>query len=92
MARHFAHPRLQRVYDWFLANDPATDAGLGHCGRYYCAARHNPGGIKLVPQPGSPARAAWAAGIDNRRKAELGIPKSPTAPNFGCVQFKRKDG
>lgn len=66
--RKFKDEKLQSVYDWFRSNQPAPETnnqGAAHnayyIGRYVNQKR--PFGVR-----GSPAYAAWAAGVDDAKQ------------------------
>lgn len=68
--RTFKDGALQTTYDWFLENDPAPETkGGGGAFNAYFVGRYRPNPARPFGVRGSLAYAAWAAGIDNARKA-----------------------
>ena len=75
--RRFKDPSLQEIYRWFLDNDPPPETrGKGGMHNGYYVGRHHPDPDQPWAKRGSPGFAAWAAGIDNARRATK--PDHPT--------------
>lgn len=69
MHRRFKDPILQRVYDHLRATKPENSQAQGSTGNAYWVGRYRTG-TRPFAQPGSPAYAAWCAGVDDARCAE----------------------
>lgn len=77
--RRFRDPKLQEVYRWFLDNDPGPEVrGRGSAGNAYYVGRYHPDPTRPWGKRGSATYAAWAAGIDNARRAAQ--PDHPAPP------------
>lgn len=73
--RKFKDRLLQQFYDWFRDNKPGPELAnkmKGSASNAYWVGRWGPdlGRRRPFAQPGSPAYAAWAAGVDDYREAQ----------------------
>lgn len=95
MTRVFKDPAMQRVYDLFRKDPPSGDrvtiSMRSACGSAYMEGFHYPAKKRQRIVQGTPAYAAWAAGVDNAKQRAIG-PRPQLRLDYGDLLVKSDNG